>query len=78
MLTMHLICSQNVTWTHFLTFQKVSEQTQELLAEKSRIAEEEAQLLTQKMTETEKELMRIQLAVMKVTMETHKFVIFVH
>lgn len=42
-----------------------SEETAELLAEKSRVAEEEAMLLSQKATEAEQELTRMKLTAMK-------------
>ena len=43
-----------------------SEETADLLAEKARIAEEEALLLTQKATEAEAEVQRIKISAIKV------------
>jgi merlin protein len=46
--------------------QRRSEETADLLAEKSRVAEEEAMLLSQKAAEAEQEITRLRLGVMKV------------
>lgn len=46
----------------FSFFQRRSEETADLLAEKSRIAEEEAGLLSQKASETEREMAQLRLS----------------
>lgn len=55
---------------------KTRDQTAELLVEKSRIAEEEAQLLSQKVVEAEKEMMKVQMAVIKVIIQENIYFIF--
>lgn len=49
----------------FFHSQRRSEETADLLAEKSRVAEEEAMLLSQKASEAEHEITRIRLTAMK-------------
>lgn len=46
-------------------FQRRSEESADLLAEKSRVAEEEAMLLSQKASEAEQEITRIRLSAMR-------------
>lgn len=52
-----------------VALQQRSEETADLLAEKSRVAEEEAMLLSQKAAEAEQEITRLRLGVMKVVNE---------
>jgi merlin protein len=53
-----------------IVVQRRSEETADLLAEKSRVAEEEAMLLSQKAAEAEQEITRLRLGVMKVVSES--------
>jgi len=58
-----------VTFFFPLHLQRRSEETAELLAEKSRVAEEEAMLLSQKASEAEQEISRIRVTAMKVSLK---------
>ena len=57
-----------------LYWQRRSEETADLLAEKSRVAEEEAMLLSQKAAEAEQEITRLRLGAMKVSVTDHSII----
>lgn len=67
----------------FLSIQRRSEESADLLAEKSRVAEEEAMLLSQKAAEAEQEITRIRLSAMRTEEEKvcgvqHQILLYVH